>query len=94
MFLLFLLQAESEETKQNGEASKSGPQIDDEQEYPEGPLLMTTRMWWRHVTTEELIWRGTELLIGFVGENISGGWQYEAEMKCMHIYYVIYWIFF
>jgi len=39
-----LNKAESEETKQNGEASKSGPHIDDEQEYPEGPLLMTTRM--------------------------------------------------
>ena len=44
MFLLFLLQVESEETKENDEASKSGRLIDDEQEYPEGPLLMTTRM--------------------------------------------------
>lgn len=44
MFLLFLLQAESEETKENGEAPKSGRLIDEEQECQEGPLLMTTRM--------------------------------------------------
>ena len=43
MLLLFLFQFESEETKENDEASKSGL-IDDEQGYPEGPLLMTTRM--------------------------------------------------
>lgn len=42
MVLLFLSQGEREETEKNGEALKSEPRIDDEQENPEGPLLLTT----------------------------------------------------
>lgn len=42
MVLVFLSQGEREETVKNGEDLKSEPRIDDEQENPEGPLLLTT----------------------------------------------------
>ena len=40
----FLIQVESEKTKDTGEASKSGLHTGEEQDDPEGPLLMTTAM--------------------------------------------------
>ena len=44
MVLFYLIQVESEQTKDKGEASKSGQHNEDEHGNPEGPLLMTTAM--------------------------------------------------